>query len=682
MAAKMQEVLGLQTNKVLLSQLSAFQILLDDVYEITRPSFEDYAHRRDLIHKVNDIAREIYGDNDKCPVVENFGSFLMDVFNAGSDLDLSINFSDQFETDRNAKRRILKKFAKKFFALRSKGHVTTVERICSVKARVPVLKVIYSGSTVKCDFSVGNKDGIAKSHILFMISAIDERFRQLSFMMKAWAKAHDINGSKKGALKSLSLMLLAAFHLQLWTFGGPAFKEVGADGIILPLWKHYGRGGFVLALTRGRGSIETRKQLVIEDFTDRSQYTTRTMDSKKMMKKIYISIHHSLELIQSFTEGKIDATQLKNLLFGLGPPAKTVIPNLNYSEPPKPVCSNPSQKIKKRSAQGGPAEGQRPGKQGKHVYNPCSMEAPAKATSTTRVKNKRSSSGRKSDPVSSDTPTSVQGLDKLQETPIPNPSQKRKKFPTQRILAEGQRHTLTSFQGSGKSQEALNGSNQPFPVLATHGSRGSGASGPERDHVRNLNHIASSSPVIERSSLSDPLDVQCEGYGPRNTYVDSSSYAASRFPDAHPAFIASPEGSRGFRDAAHNLLLHEPLPFSGYGRFSHQHFQDNGGYRSERYHVETSIHAPNFPEVPWLSVSNKPVQRSAGLLPRRHVDTPNYSASDGQSPVNLAEGLGSERTRLKLPIITLRIINCLHTESCVPMNLIFLLPLIENLLAF
>lgn len=61
------------------------------------------------------------------------------------------------------------------------GHITTVELILS--ARVPVLKVTDRGSGIDCDFSVGNRDGIAKSHIVRLISAIDERFRKLSFMV-------------------------------------------------------------------------------------------------------------------------------------------------------------------------------------------------------------------------------------------------------------------------------------------------------------------------------------------------------------------------------------------------------------------------------------------------------------------------------------------------------------------
>lgn len=52
-----------------------------------------------------------------------------------------------------------------------------------LSARVPVLKVTDSGSGVECDFSVGNRDGISKSHIVLLISAIDERFKKLSMMV-------------------------------------------------------------------------------------------------------------------------------------------------------------------------------------------------------------------------------------------------------------------------------------------------------------------------------------------------------------------------------------------------------------------------------------------------------------------------------------------------------------------
>ena len=62
-----------------------------------------------------------------------------------------------------------------------KKHVTNVQPILS--AKVPVLKVTDCGTGIECDLSVGNMDGIAKSHIILMVSSIDERFKKLCFLV-------------------------------------------------------------------------------------------------------------------------------------------------------------------------------------------------------------------------------------------------------------------------------------------------------------------------------------------------------------------------------------------------------------------------------------------------------------------------------------------------------------------
>ncbi|KAK2990893.1 hypothetical protein RJ640_006082 [Escallonia rubra] len=44
-----------------------------------------------------------------------------------------------------------------------------------MSARVPIVKVVDSGTGIECDISVENRDGILKSHIVHMISSIDGR---------------------------------------------------------------------------------------------------------------------------------------------------------------------------------------------------------------------------------------------------------------------------------------------------------------------------------------------------------------------------------------------------------------------------------------------------------------------------------------------------------------------------
>lgn len=64
------------------------------------------------------------GSNNGFPVVEAFGSFIMDIFTSKSDLDLSINFSREeavFPRDRMIS--VLRKFARRLYALQSKFQI-------------------------------------------------------------------------------------------------------------------------------------------------------------------------------------------------------------------------------------------------------------------------------------------------------------------------------------------------------------------------------------------------------------------------------------------------------------------------------------------------------------------------------------------------------------------------------
>ncbi|KAF6136549.1 hypothetical protein GIB67_016005 [Kingdonia uniflora] len=211
--AKKRESKGLQKITFKPACISALKEMLHDIYTAGHPTPEDYNNRRDLVRVFNMMAKEVYGSSNDFPVVEVFGSFVMDMFSAKSDLDLSINFSsDLAEYPREKKIDALRKFAKLLYPLQRRGHVYGVHPIMS--ARVPILKVVDRGSGIECDISVENKDAIAKSQIVHIISAIDERFQILSSLIKTWAKAYDINSSKDRTLNSLSIILLVAFHFQ------------------------------------------------------------------------------------------------------------------------------------------------------------------------------------------------------------------------------------------------------------------------------------------------------------------------------------------------------------------------------------------------------------------------------------------------------------------------------------
>ncbi|KAL9269492.1 HESO1-like protein [Drosera capensis] len=349
--AKQLEEQAFLTNRSLFPRLYAFTDIIDDFYNLHRPTSHDYESRRDLIRILNLIAKEAYGNEKVCPTVEPFGSFLMDMFSSQSDLDLSINFNDNASVvSRQRQTKTLRRFGQKFNNLQRKGHVTKVDAILS--ARVPVLKVTDCGTGIECDISVENRDGIAKSQIVFMISAIDERFQKLCFMVKAWAKSQGINSSKEGTLNSLSLIALVAFHFQRRDPPIlPPFSEIFKDGTdpptvnnAIPKFLNYGRRNneslaelFVTFLIR-LDSVRTLWDvglcasayeaswihktfskkigcITVEDFTVRSLNLARALSPPKM-KKINQCIHNSVLHIHAFLDGTLDRSQLMDKLFG------------------------------------------------------------------------------------------------------------------------------------------------------------------------------------------------------------------------------------------------------------------------------------------------------------------------------------------------------------------------------
>lgn len=356
------EVKQLKVHKVTKEHMSALESLLQDVYVIRRPKANDYKVRRELICVFNEIAKEIYGNLKNAPVVVEFGSFVMDLFSATSDLDLSVNFKANADFSREKKIQTLRKFAKKLYSLQSKGHVYGVFPITT--AKVPIVKVCDRGTGVECDISVENRDGILKSQLIHIISSIDERFHKLSFLMKNWAKAHNINSSKEKTLNSLSIVLLVAFHLQTRNPPVlPPFSAVLKDGTdpetvmkSMANFVNYGKGnkesvaelfftlliklfsveklwqkGICASICEGSWISKTWNSKVayisVEDFTDQSQNVARAVGQTEV-KRINKCIEISLQHVFSFLDGKIGGRELRELLFGRdNTPFPVPIPN-------------------------------------------------------------------------------------------------------------------------------------------------------------------------------------------------------------------------------------------------------------------------------------------------------------------------------------------------------------------
>lgn len=358
--------------------------LLCDTYDRDCPKPVHYQNRRDLIRIFNMMAKEIYGNSMVSPVVEEYGSFVMDIFNERSDLDLSINFSDSIEINRMKKIQVLRKFSKKLRSFQKSGHVTALEVILS--AKVPIVKVTDIGTGVECDLSVENRDGIAKSHIIRAISAIDGRFQKLCLLMKSWAKAHNINSSKDATLNSLSIVSFVAFHFQTCDPPIlPPFSTLLKEGADLEsvtkavkTYTNYGNKNkqslahlFVTLLVK-LASVENlwqngyctssyngswvlkkwRYSMSVEDFTDLSQNVARAVRAEGF-KMIYKCIHNSIDYLSRFLNGEIQGIELMDHLFGK-PMAFTLgvegtsTSNINGNKNNPPTLHNPRPPKKRR----------------------------------------------------------------------------------------------------------------------------------------------------------------------------------------------------------------------------------------------------------------------------------------------------------------------------------------------
>ncbi|KAI4381621.1 hypothetical protein MLD38_007680 [Melastoma candidum] len=338
----------LQKNQIAPEHLSDLDELLNNVYATNRPTLGDYTNRVDIIRVFNVMAKEIYGKMDP-PVVKGFGSFIMDLYSSGSDLDLSINFEISESFPREKQMETLRKFTRKLYSLRRKGHVSNIQPI--MHARVPIVKFMDAGTKIECDLSVQNLDGILKSRLIHMISAIDERFQKLSFLMKIWAKVNGINSSKDKTLNSLSLISLVAFHLQTRNPPIlPPFSCLFEDGTELAAiekkvngFLNYGKEnkeslGFLFATlliklisvknlwAKGlcasiyQGSWISKKLdphcgfINVEDFTDRSENVSRAV-GKREIQRISDLLSCSICALVSFLGGMLPMPQLKHLLF-------------------------------------------------------------------------------------------------------------------------------------------------------------------------------------------------------------------------------------------------------------------------------------------------------------------------------------------------------------------------------
>ena len=72
------------------------------------------------------------------------------------------------------------------------------------RARVPIVKLMDLDTGLSCDICVNNLLAVVNTKLLRDYAQIDQRLRQLAFIVKHWAKSRRVNVTYQGTLSSYS----------------------------------------------------------------------------------------------------------------------------------------------------------------------------------------------------------------------------------------------------------------------------------------------------------------------------------------------------------------------------------------------------------------------------------------------------------------------------------------------
>jgi len=136
-----------------------------------------------------------------------FGSAVNGLWLDESDLDISVSLA--YCDERADKIRRLKQICSAIYRLTGDRPETRF------KARVPILHWQPQRTGLpNSDISVNNDLAVSNSHLVGQYAALDYRVRQLTLVLKMWARARGINDRSRGTVSSFALTLMLIHFLQ------------------------------------------------------------------------------------------------------------------------------------------------------------------------------------------------------------------------------------------------------------------------------------------------------------------------------------------------------------------------------------------------------------------------------------------------------------------------------------
>jgi DNA polymerase sigma len=196
-------------------KLPALNSELLSFYDSRVLSPEELSARRFVLHRVRHFVAEV----DPGLTAEVFGSSASNTATKGSDMDVAIVTKGGKRLHKDTPKFVLTKLLRRLRdpAL-NKGRFRNALGILG--ARVPILKFTDALTGVQVDLAVSQDVHAYKSQLMHAYTEMDPRVPQLIAVVKAWAKARNLNDASSGTLNSFGYALLVVQYLQMVSVNG------------------------------------------------------------------------------------------------------------------------------------------------------------------------------------------------------------------------------------------------------------------------------------------------------------------------------------------------------------------------------------------------------------------------------------------------------------------------------
>ncbi|XP_020172563.1 uncharacterized protein [Aegilops tauschii subsp. strangulata] len=194
------------------------------IFDSLVPSEEEIAKQNQLVIALSRLINKEW-PNSKLYL---YGSCANSFGFSNSDIDLCLSIDDK----EMSKVDIILKLADILQA----GNLQNIQAL--TRARVPIVKLMDPDTGLSCDICVNNLLAVVNTKLLRDYAQIDQRLRQLAFIVKHWAKSRRVNETYQGTLSSYSYVIMCIHLLQLRRIL-PCLQEMEATCYVTVDDNHY-----------------------------------------------------------------------------------------------------------------------------------------------------------------------------------------------------------------------------------------------------------------------------------------------------------------------------------------------------------------------------------------------------------------------------------------------------------